>query len=175
PAPPTREVVDPGPNDIARVVETVRAAAENAGVPAPRKPWLSELADAYDLSRLPSRRTDEELLLGVMDGPGDQAQPTTSRSPDRDANLAIYGTGGPGKSTTLRTLAISAASTVRGGPVHVYGIDFGASGLTTLEALRHVGTIVSGDDEERVRRLLISHRHERSSVTLVQNGYNDGT
>src|SRR5699024_10190101 len=33
-------------------------------------------------------------------------------------------------------------------------IDFGASGLTMLEELPHVGTIVSGDDEERVIRLL---------------------
>src|SRR5690606_13784380 len=76
PSPPTREVKDPGPNDISRVVATVKAAAERAGVPAPRKPWLSELAEAYDLSRLPTRRTDEELLLGVMDVPEDQAQPT---------------------------------------------------------------------------------------------------
>ena len=108
-------------------------------MPAPRKPWLSELADAYDLSRLPSRRTDEDLLLGVMDVPEDQAQPTISYYPDRDGNMAIYGTGGSGKSTTLRTFAISAASTVRGGPVHVYGLDFGASGLTMLEELPHVG------------------------------------
>src|SRR5699024_10749922 len=139
PAPPATEVEDPGPHDISRVVATVKAAAENAGVPAPRKPWLSELADAYDLSRLPSRRTDEELLLGVMDVPEDQAKPTTSYSPDRDGNMAIYGTGGSGKSTTLRTLAISAASTVRGGPVHGYGLDFGAPGPTVLAGLPHVG------------------------------------
>src|SRR5690625_7248203 len=68
--------------------------------------------------------------------------------------MAVYGTGGSGKSSTLRTIAISAASTVRGGPVHVYGLDFGASGLTMLEELPHVGSIVSGDDEERVIRLL---------------------
>lgn len=154
PAPPVKEVKDPGPNDISRMVHTIIGAAEQAGVPAPRKPWLSELADAYDLSRLPTRRSDEELLLGVMDVPEQQAQPTISYFPDRDGNMAIYGTGGSGKSTTLRTLAISAASTVRGGPVHVYGLDFGASGLSMLEELPHVGSIVPGDDEERVIRLL---------------------
>lgn len=154
PAPPATEVADPGAQDITRIVATVRAASAKAGVPAPRKPWLSELADAYDLSRLPSRRTDDELLLGVMDTPEDQAQPTAAYYPDRDGNMAIYGTGGSGKSTTLRTIAISAASTVRGGPVHVYGLDFGASGLTMLEDLPHVGSIVPGDDEERVIRLL---------------------
>lgn len=154
PAPPTATVTDPGPNDISRMVATIRAAAEQAGVPTPRKPWLSELAPAYDLSRLPTQRTDENLLLGVMDVPEDQAQPTVSYLPDTDGNMAIYGTGGSGKSTTLRTIAISAASTVRGGPVHVYGLDFGASGLSMLEELPHVGSIVPGDDEERVIRLL---------------------
>lgn len=154
PTPPTTTEEDPGPNDISRMVTTIRAAAEQAGVPEPRKPWLSELAPAYDLSRLPSKRTDEELLLGVMDVPEDQAQPTVSYYPDRDGNMAIYGTGGSGKSTTLRTIAISAASTVRGGPVQVYGLDFGASGLSMLEELPHVGAIISGDDEERVIRLL---------------------
>lgn len=154
PRPVVTEVKDPGPNDISRMVRTITRAADDAGVPAPRKPWLSELAAAYDLSRLPTRRTDEELLLGVMDVPEDQAQPTVSYVPDRDGNMAVYGTGGSGKSTTLRTIAIAAASTVRGGPVHVYGLDFGASGLTMLEELPHVGAIIPGDDEERVIRLL---------------------
>ncbi len=154
PAPPKKEVKDPGPNDISRMVTTIIAAADQAGVPTPRKPWLSELATTYDLSRLPTRRTDEELLLGVMDVPEDQAQPTVSYYPDRDGNMAIFGTGGSGKSTTLRTIAISAASTVRGGPVQVYGLDFGSSGLAMLEELPHVGAVISGDDEERVVRLL---------------------
>lgn len=154
PRPVVTKVKDPGPNDISRMVRTIRQAADDAGVPAPRKPWLAELAETYDLSRLPSRRTDEELLLGVMDVPEDQAQPTVSYVPDRDGNMAIYGTGGSGKSTTLRSIAIAAASTVRGGPVQVYGLDFGSSGLTMLEELPHVGAIVSGDDEERVVRLL---------------------
>lgn len=160
PAPAVAETADPGPNDITCMVRTIRRAADEADVPDPRKPWLAELAEAYDLSRLPSRRTDEELLLGVMDVPENQAQPTVSYLPDRDGNMAVYGTGGSGKSTTLRTLAISAASTVRGGPVHVYGLDFGASGLTMLEELPHVGSIIAGDDEERVTRLLRTLRQE---------------
>jgi S-DNA-T family DNA segregation ATPase FtsK/SpoIIIE len=155
PAPPAAHRRDPGPDDISRMVRTLGRAAEAAGVPAPRRPWLSELAPAYDLSRLPSRRTDDDLLLGVMDVPEDQDQPTVSYLPDRDGNMAVYGTGGSGKSTTLRTIAISAASaTARGGPVHVYGLDFGASGLQMLEDLPHVGAIIAGDDEERVIRLL---------------------
>ncbi|WP_438354533.1 FtsK/SpoIIIE domain-containing protein [Microbacterium sp. CJ88] len=148
------EVVDPGPTDIARIVRTVRSAASGLSIPAPRRPWLDELAPTYDLSRLPSPRTDERLLLGVLDDPTTQSQPTAFYEPDRDGNVALFGTGGSGKSTALRAIAVSAAITPRGGPVHVYGLDFGASGLRMLEALPHVGAIISGDDNERVTRLL---------------------
>ncbi|MCB7136829.1 FtsK/SpoIIIE domain-containing protein [Cellulosimicrobium marinum] len=154
PEPEVEEVADPGPNDIARVVSTISAAATQAGVPVPRKPWLAELAPTYDLARLPNPRTDTMLLLGVEDDPGAQAQPTVFYEPDRDGNMAVYGTGGSGKSATLRTIAVSAAITARGGPVQVYAIDCGASGLRMLEDLPHVGAVISGDDEERVQRVL---------------------
>lgn len=154
PAPEVIEDRDPGPNDIARVVSTIRRAASEAGVPTPRKPWLPELAPTYDLALLPNRRTDSQLVLGVLDNPPQQAQPTVHYEPDNDGNVAIYGTGGTGKSTTLRTIAVSAGLTHRGGPVQVYGIDCGSGGLSMLENLPHVGAIIAGDDEERVGRLL---------------------
>jgi S-DNA-T family DNA segregation ATPase FtsK/SpoIIIE len=149
------EVAAPGgPTDIQRVVKTIKSAAKGAELPAPRKPWLAELAPAYDFSKLPSRRTDTELVLGVVDDAAHQSQPTVSYLPDRDGNMAIIGTGGSGKSTALRAVAVSSAITMRGGPVQVYGLDFAAGGLQMLEALPHVGAIISGDDEERVARLL---------------------
>tara|TARA_Y100000114_G_scaffold96193_2_gene89489 strand:- start:721 stop:5157 length:4437 start_codon:yes stop_codon:yes gene_type:complete len=149
------EESDAGPTDISRIVATVSAAAETATVPTPRKPWLNELAAVYSFSKLPNPRTDERLPLGVLDDPATQSQPTVFYEPDRDGNLAIYGTGGSGKSTALRTIAVAAAATTRnGGPTHVYGLDFGSRGLSMLSDLPHVGGIISGDDEERVIRLI---------------------
>jgi S-DNA-T family DNA segregation ATPase FtsK/SpoIIIE len=150
----TPESVEQGPTDIARLVTSIRHASTMAGIPEPRKPWLDELAAVYDFSLLPNPRTDERLLLGVIDDPATQSQPTVFYEPDRDGNMAVLGTGGSGKSATLRTIAVSAAVTPRGGPVHVYGLDFGSSGLAMLEELPHVGAIISGDDEERVIRVL---------------------
>lgn len=149
-----RRAVSDGPTDIKRIVATVREAASIAQVPEPRKPWLPELATIYDLSKLPNRRTDTELVLGVVDDAASQSQPIISYLPDRDGNMAVIGTGGSGKSTALRTIAVSAAITARGGPVQVYGLDFAAGGLQMLESLPHVGAIISGDDDERVGRLL---------------------
>src|SRR5699024_6788454 len=67
---------------------------------------------------------------------------------------AFQGTSGSGRSTALRTLAVAAGTTTEGGPVHVYGLDFSSGALAALESLPHVGSVVDGQDTERVQRLL---------------------
>lgn len=147
-------VGDPGPVDIVRVVNTAVAAFEVTELAPPRKPWLPDLLPRYNLAELSTRRRDSELVFGVRDDPDNQDQPTVAYYPDLAGNLAVFGTGGSGKSTFLRTLAVAAGFTVRGGPCHVYGLDFSSRGLAMLEVLPHVGSVVNGSDDERVRRLL---------------------
>jgi S-DNA-T family DNA segregation ATPase FtsK/SpoIIIE len=146
------EPEDLGPTDQVRLVESIVAAVGVAAVPPPRKPWLEELSTAYDLALL-GPRSDTELILGVADEPDRQVQRRLNFRPDVDGNLAVYGTGGSGKSVLLRTLAAAAGVTPRGGPVHVYGIDLAAGGLRILEPLPHVGAIVPGEQDDRVIRL----------------------
>ncbi|QYH35708.1 FtsK/SpoIIIE domain-containing protein [Salinibacterium sp. M195] len=142
-----------GPTDQARIVANLISAATAAHIPAARRPWLDQLAPRYDLTRL-RQRTDAELVLGVNDVPTRQLQNEVFFKPDIDGNIVVYGSGGTGKSTMLRSLAVAAGVTPRGGPVDVYGLDFGTGALRMLEPLPHVGSIVSGDDPERVIRLL---------------------
>ena len=146
--------VDPGPTDIQRLVTIARAASSTAELPEPRKPWLPELAHAYDLAKLPTPRRDESLVFGVVDDPENQRQPTVAFNPDQDGNFAVYGTGNSGKTTFLKTIALASGFTIRGGPCHVYGLDFGARGLQALEDLPHVGSVIPGTDHERLIRLL---------------------
>lgn len=148
------EDADLGPTDIQRVVDTVEKARVEAEIPLPRVPWLPELGDVYDLAKLPTERRDDELVIGIADNPESQSQPSISFRPDAEGNLAVFGASGSGKSSFLRTIAIAAGFTVRGGPCHVYGLDFGNRGLAMLEELPHVGSIISGQDEERVKRLI---------------------
>ncbi|MCU1513187.1 MAG: hypothetical protein JWO10_277, partial [Microbacteriaceae bacterium] len=142
-----------GPTDQARLVANLIAASAVLKLPAPRRPWMPELATAFDLTRL-RQRTDTEIVIGVSDVPDHQRQDEIFFRPDTDGNIAIYGAGGSGKTVTLRTIAAAAGITPRGGPVDVYGLDFGTGGLKMLEVMPHVGSIVSGDDPERVVRLL---------------------
>jgi S-DNA-T family DNA segregation ATPase FtsK/SpoIIIE len=145
---------DLGPTDIQRVVMQVEGARTIAEIPMPRKPWLPELKPVYELAELPTRRRDDELVIGISDDPDSQSQPPISFRPDIEGNLAVYGASGSGKSAVLRTIAVAAGFTVRGGPCQVYALDFGNRGLAMLESLPHVGAVVYGGDHERMVRLL---------------------
>jgi len=155
-------VEDRGPNDLSRLVATIGNAARSARLPEPRKPWLAELDATYDLGRTRTRpdeprlisRTDDRLVFGVLDDPARQAQVEVAFNPDTDGNMMVLGAGGAGKSALLRTLAVAGALSTKGGPCHVYGLDFASRGLAMLEPLPNVGAVISGDDDERVRRLL---------------------
>ncbi len=145
---------DLGPNDQKRLVATFVKAAQSAGIPAPRRPWLDDLERAVDLRDLPLLG-DGQILLGKMDVPARQLQEATYFHPDKDGSLLVYGTSGSGKSTVLRTMAI-AAGYDPASRVEVYGLDFGSGSLRSLENLPHVGSIIAGDDAERVQRVLRS-------------------
>lgn len=148
-------VADLGPTDIQRLVSTIGTAAKTAELPAPRVPWLPELRPVYDLAGLPTSRRDDELVFAVADDPDSQAQPVVSFNPDREGNLAVFGSSGSGKSVFLRSVALAAGLSSAGGPCRVYGIDFGNRALSMLESLPHVGSIVPGADHERLTRLLL--------------------
>jgi S-DNA-T family DNA segregation ATPase FtsK/SpoIIIE len=143
-----------GPTDLQRIVATTREAFRLTGLALPRKPWRKELADVYDLELDLRHDTDAEIRFAMLDDPENQDQYAATFVPDRDGNMAIFGTGGSGKTTVLRTLAVAAGLAPGGGPCHVYGIDFGGRGLQLIEPLPTVGAIVAGDDHERLTRLL---------------------
>lgn len=139
--------------DIERVVRTVSQASMLGRIPTPRRPWLDTLSESYDLLTLKQQR-DSTLMLGVVDDPDNQSQYPDAFHPDETGNIVYYGAGGSGKTTALRSLAIAASITPRSGPVHIYGLDFAGGGLNMLEPLPNVGAIISGDDDERVSRLM---------------------
>ncbi len=139
--------------DLERLVATVGAAAARAGIPAPRRPWLDELPARLELETLLTG-DDACIPIGLSDAPGAQAHRLAAFRPDADGHLVVLGASGSGKSAALRTIAVATACTPQGGPVAVYGIDCASGGLRAIEALAHVGSVVPGDDVERVRRLL---------------------
>ena len=144
---------DLGPNDQKRLVKNLISAAGEAGIPAPRRPWLDDLATAVDLRELPLEG-DSRIPLGLADIPERQLQEAVYFEPDVDGHMLVYGTSGAGKSTALRSIAMAAGAAPERGRAIVYGADFGTGSLRAIESLPHVGSIVSGDDAERVQRML---------------------
>jgi S-DNA-T family DNA segregation ATPase FtsK/SpoIIIE len=149
---PNVQDADLGPNDQVRLVRNLISASDAMRIPEPRRPGLDELSTTVDLLGL-RQAGDTELVMGMVDRPERQQQDRACFYPDRDGHMAIFGTSGSGKSVLLRSLGIAAGLTTSG-TVHVYGLDFGTGTLRMLESLPHVGSIVSGDDHERVTRLL---------------------
>jgi S-DNA-T family DNA segregation ATPase FtsK/SpoIIIE len=144
---------DLGPNDQKRLVSNFIRATELAAIPAPRRPWLDDLSMTVDIADLPVHG-DAQIVLGKADIPERQLQEAVYFVPDRDGSMLIYGTSGSGKSTTLRSIGAAAGMRPELGDVEVYGLDFGAGSLRSLDVLPHVGSIITGDDAERVQRLL---------------------
>lgn len=138
--------------DAARVVSALIGAAERRGFPPPKRPWLDQLADRYDIAALP-REAAGGAAFGLIDDPSRQAQLPAVYEPDRDGNLVVLGGAGAGKSTALRTLALAAMLDASVGPVHVYCIDAAGGGLDMLRPLPAVADVVDSDDLERIGRM----------------------
>lgn len=169
--------------DIERLGANIGAAADQLQLDFPRRPWLEELPEVIALESLPAE-SDVRLAIGLVDEPEAQRQSPFEISLDGEGNVAVFGTGGSGKSALLRTVAISASRTAETHPVHIYGLDFAGGGLASLEGLPTVGAVIGGSDVERVTRLVGAltatalERAERFSAahaeTLVQYRSNSG-
>ncbi|NEN06019.1 FHA domain-containing protein [Diaminobutyricibacter tongyongensis] len=142
-----------GPRDSERLVSVITHAAERCALQTPRRPWLDELPDALDLDTLPAA-DGSSIPIGLADEPEAQRQVPFVLSPDRDGNVAAVGTGGSGKTTLLRSIAFAASRSADAHPIWIYGLDFAGGALRQLEQLPTVGSIIAGDDHERLGRLV---------------------
>ncbi len=165
---------DLGPNDQKRIVRSLIAAHQRAALIAPRRPWLEDLAEMIDLVDMPLDG-DGRIALGIADMPERQQQNPIHFIPDRDGSLLALGTSGAGKSTVLKSIATAAGMRPDLGVVQVYGLDFASGALGVLEKLPHVGSIIDGEDVERIQRLLrnlgteLDRRSERFAAAHASN------
>lgn len=139
--------------DIARIVQTIAHAGDRSGVDFPRRPWLDELPSLIDIDELPGADAGS-IPIGLVDEPDRQRQLVFALRPDEFGNVAVIGTSGCGKTTFLRSIAYSASRAARQHPIWIYGLDFGGGGLGLMESLPTVGSVIRGDDTERVTRLI---------------------
>ena len=143
-------------------VEMAAEAARALQLPPPRQPWVEPLPDLVPLAGVidrvgrPRLAADPGrfLVLGLLDDPASQAQEPATVDLEQTGGLVLYGGGGSGKTTALRTIAAGLAQ--QGDPegVVVYALDFANRALDQLRPLPHCGGVVMSDDLEAVTRLL---------------------
>ena len=128
---------------------------------APPQPLVPILVAWLDASRSnwPAadwRYTRMSAIVGLVDDPEEARQ----RSYVLDlyaGHMALFGDGGSGKTTVLRTIVTGLAASYPPDQLHVYAVDFGGRGFAALAGFPHIGALLSSDEEsfdERLRRLL---------------------
>lgn len=164
---PVATQLETGPTVLSVMVGKLAAAA-----PPVRRIWLPPLPDATILDtaagplradtdgvRLPRSSGPMNVPLGVLDDPARQwQQPWQLDLTVTGGHAAVIGGPQSGKTTLLRTLALSLALTHTPYAVAVYGLDLAGGGLSALSGLPHVGGIASYADHQRAARTVAEVR-----------------
>ncbi|HET7488113.1 MAG TPA: FtsK/SpoIIIE domain-containing protein [Acidimicrobiales bacterium] len=142
--------------DLSVVVAAVREAAAAEAVEPQAGPWLAPLPDRVTLHELgPGRPAGPlDVVLGLADHPGEQAQAPFSVDLEHAGALLVAGGVRSGRSGVLRTLAAGVAAGASPVDVHLYVVDAGNRALAGLGELPHCGAWVAADDTDRVERLV---------------------
>lgn len=172
------------------VLAAIGEAAQNLNVPAPRKPWREVLPEVITLiSVLQDQRSapahespGRMIAVGMIDAPERQDQAPAIVDLEEGGGWLIFGSGGSGKTTVLRTIAVSAAATARPDQVEIFGFDFASRGLASIAPLPHVVDVATGDDLEAVTRhlaTLSAEMQRRRQLLAAANSehltaYNEG-
>ncbi|WNM35142.1 type VII secretion protein EccCa [Streptomyces sp. Li-HN-5-11] len=157
-----------GPTEMGVLVQQI----ENAGARTVRRIWLPPLPGAVALDKvagpvevgargmqLARRRGPLQVPLGILDDPTRQWQGQWYLDLTvAGGHAAVIGGPQSGKTTLLRTLALSLALTHTPQEVGVYGLDLVGGGLQALAGLPHVGGVAGRADRERAARTIDSVR-----------------
>jgi S-DNA-T family DNA segregation ATPase FtsK/SpoIIIE len=163
--------------DLSVLVDAIAAANAQLGLGEQRKPWLEPLPENVLLAGLPATPARDgdvpPIPFGLTDLPHRQAREALTLDFQRDGHLVVAGAARTGRSTLLRTLAGSVATTVSPADVHIYGLDCGTGALLPLAELPHAGAVVPREQVDRVERLIRNLRNEiaRRQQVLSSSGF----
>ncbi|GEC09541.1 type VII secretion protein EccC [Streptomyces spinoverrucosus] len=157
-----------GPTELGVMIEQL----EGAGARPVRQIWLPPLPAAVPLDKvagpvevgprgmqLAKRSGPLRVPLGVLDDPTKQWQGQWYLDLTlAGGHAAVIGGPQSGKTTLLRTLALSLALTHTPQEVGIYGLDLVGGGLQALSGLPHVGGVAGRADRERAARTIDSVR-----------------
>lgn len=135
----------------------------------PQAPWRPELGVSIEIKDLRLELAERELatpgfasgrfaVLGRADRPQDQSQPPSIVDLEQGGGLVIYGAGGAGKTTALRTV-LTGLELGEAGPspeTEFVCLDFGNGSVSDVASSPRCRGLASGEDLEMVTFLLES-------------------
>jgi DNA segregation ATPase FtsK/SpoIIIE, S-DNA-T family len=181
-----------GTTQLDVLVSVCAEAARSLALPPARRPWVEPLPEVLPLDTVTSRvdgtvgtggahpgsphpDPGRVAVLGLYDDPENQAQHVAAVDLEAAGGLVVFGTGGTGKTTLLRTVALGLARQGTVDEVRIYALDFASRSLDQLADLPHCGAVIAGDDVEATCRLLtlldleIDRRRDALSRARAEN------
>lgn len=159
-----REVAGDGPDHGTQLDDVLRAvslANKRSSRAEPRRPWLPPLPDVVPLESIISSEAGEAAragdrgrvaVLGLRDDPARQRRTPAVVDLEVEGGLAVFGVGGSGRSTALRTVAASLTDGASTAEVQILAFDFASRALLPLLELPHTRAVVTADDIEATAR-----------------------
>ena len=166
--------------DLAVLVEAIREANDQLGIPPQHSPWLPALPEKLVLDELeaPGGASPDGLVpapYAVDDLPAEQTRRTATIDLPTFGHLMASGAPRTGRSQILRTMAGSLARHNSCADVHLYGLDCGNGALLALNALPHCGAVVRSNEPDRATRLIekLAAEVQRRMQLLGERGFTD--
>ncbi|MGW5455909.1 type VII secretion protein EccCa [Nocardia sp. NPDC003979] len=118
-------------------------------------PTVDMLLPEQDWRAAANRGGNLWLPIGIVDKPYEQKRDVLAIDlSGAQGNIAVVGGPQSGKSTTMRTIILSAAATHTPEQAQFYCLDFGGGTLAALTGLPHVGSAAGRLETDRVRRTI---------------------
>ena len=166
--------------ELSYVVDLICAEAEKAGIAKINGPWLpplperlylpSIMADAVTDCARNSAAGDKYwacAFIGLADNPSAQAQYPLMLNFANEGHVVILGAPSSGKTTLLKTLAVSLALTNSPEDAWFYMLDFGGRTLGVFDEMPHTGAVIKPEDDEKIKnftKLIIKELESRKRL-----------
>jgi len=150
------------------MVEHLTQTAASCGIEPLPGPWTEPLQESVLLDEVISGKNAVNLetgmypqkntyrtVVGIADNPAEQRKEALLFDFVKDGNLFIYGSSGSGKTTMVKSLCMSLALTNSPDEAAMYIMDFGGTSLRRLEALPHVGGVMTIDQEDKINQFML--------------------
>lgn len=143
------------------VLRSVALAHKRSGRSEPRRPWLPPLPDVVPIESIISAQAGDAAragdrgriaVIGLRDDPARQRRTSATVDLEAEGGLAVFGAGGSGRTTVLRTAAASLTDGARPDEVRVVVFDFAGRALLPLLELPHTRAVVTPDELEATAR-----------------------